>query len=188
MSQFVVNANKTRNKDRRTDVYITPQTLVHVHLDQLRNLGIQSILDPFRGSGAYYEAFPEFFPTASRDWCEIEQNRDFFEYKGSPDAIVSNPPYSLIEKVMNKCFELKPRIISFLLCAHNATPCRISRWNQMGYFVLHYTLTRVDRWFGISVLITLSNEITENVIGVDVQKHRMVERPRAVELPAGPSV
>ena len=184
MSQFVVNANKTRNKDRRIDVYLTPQTLVHVHLSQLTNLGIKSVLDPFKGSGAYYDVFPEFFPDATRDWCEIELDRDFFKYEGVVDCIASNPPYSLIAKIIEKSISLKPKYISFLLCQHNITPHRIQRFNDAGYYIANYTLCRVDRWFGTSVILTMSNQINENLIGFDLTKHRMEIRPRAVELPA----
>ena len=188
MSQFTINANKTRTKDRRTDVYLTPATLVHVHLAQLRNLGIQSILDPFRGSGAYYDAFPEFFPNATRDWCEIEQDRDFFEFASEVDCIASNPPYSLMSKIIEKSISLKPKYISFLLCQHNITPHRIQRFNDAGYFIAGYFLCRVDRWFGTSVILTMSNQIGENLVGFDLTKHRMEVRPRAVEAPARPSV
>ena len=172
-NQFIKNANTTRNKPERTDVYITPDTLVHRHLSIFKGMRGQFVLDPFRGSGAYFNKFQEYFIDSGFDWCEIEAGRDFFEYKGNPDIIVSNPPYSLIESILEKSYSLRPKIISFLLSAHNVTPHRIQRANEAGYYVEDYTICRVDRWFGISVILTLSNQITYNVIGFDVTKHRM---------------
>jgi len=107
---------------------------------------------------------------------------DFLNYNGRPDIIVSNPPFSIIERVLEKCYELRPRMISFLLQMHNITPHRLRRANEMGYFVYDYTLCRVDRWFGISVILTLSREINDNVIGFDISKHKMVDVPREVEI------
>jgi hypothetical protein len=183
MSQFTKNSNSIRNKVERTDVYITPESLVRRHLSIFEGMSDVVVLDPFRGSGAYFNLFSEFFPESEYDWCEIEAGRDFFQYKGEPDVIVSNPPYSMIGQILEKCYELRPRYISFLLQMHNITPHRIQRANEMGYYVLDYTIARVDRWFGVSAILTLSRDATENVIGFDTTKHKMIERPRAVQVP-----
>lgn len=180
-NQFVKNANATRNKTERTDVYITPDSLAHRHLSIFRGMRHMVVLDPFRGSGAYFNKFDQYFVDSSYEWCEIEAGKDFFDYKGNPDVIVSNPPYSIVEPILEKCYSLNPKIISFLLCAHNVTPHRIKRANDMGYFVEDYTICRVDRWYGVSVLLTLSNQIESNAIGFDVTKHKMVEQPREVK-------
>ena len=183
MNQFVKNANTIRNKDERTDVYVTPESLVRRHLSIFENMSHCTVLDPFRGSGAYFNLFNDYFPHSKYEWCEIEAGRDFFDYTGSPDVIVSNPPYSIIERILDKCFELRPRYISFLLQAHNVTPHRIQKANANGYFVLDYTICRVSRWFGVSVIVTLSRDILENCIGFDTTKHIMPVSPRPVNLP-----
>jgi hypothetical protein len=182
-TQFVKNANTIRNKDERVDVYITPESLVRRHLSIFENMSHCKVLDPFRGSGAYFNLFSEYFPHSTYEWCEIEAHKDFFDYAGSPDIIISNPPYSMIERILERCYELKPRYISFLLQAHNVTPHRIKRANEMGYYVLDYTICRVDRWFGISVILTLSKDILENVIGIDITKHKMPVAPRPISQP-----
>lgn len=179
-NQFIKNATAIRKKEERTDVYITPQSLVRRHLSIFGGIQQQIVLDPFRGSGAYFNLFDEYFTQSIFEWCEIEAGRNFFDYKGTPDIIVSNPPYSIIEPILEKCYSLRPKIISFLLCAHNVTPHRIQRANAMGYYVMDYTLCRVDRWFGVSVILTLSNQIESNVIGFDTIKHKMEEKPRPV--------
>lgn len=181
--QFVSNANRIRNRDAPVDVYITPESLVRLHLSKFERMSNCTVLDPFRGSGAYFNLFEDYFPNSRYEWCEIEAGRDFFDYTGTPDVIVSNPPYSIIERVLEKCYDLKPRYISFLLQAHNATPHRIQKANDNGYYVLDYTICRVDRWFGVSVLLTLSRDIMENVIGFDTTKHKMPVSPRPVNLP-----
>jgi hypothetical protein len=188
MSQFVKNANMIRNKDERTDVYITPESLVRLHLSIFNGMSNIVALDPFRGSGAYFNLFPEYFPESVYQWCEIEEGVDFFDYVGNPTIIVSNPPYSMIERILERCYELRPRFISFLLQAHNATPHRIQKANDNGYYVWDYTICRTDRWFGVSVILTLSRDILDNAIGFDTTKHKMPIAPRAVKLPECSSI
>jgi len=180
---FTKNANAIRNKEERTDVYITPESLVRRHLSLFSGMNNIVVYDPFRGSGAYFNLFSEFFPNSTYLWSEIEAGCDFFDFTGNVDLIVSNPPYSIVEKVLNRCYELKPRYISFLLQAHNVTPRRIEIANENGYYVMDYTICRTDRWFGVSVILTLSRDIGENVIGVDSTKHKMPIQPRAVQIP-----
>ena len=182
MSQFVKNANMIRNKDERTDVYITPETLVRRHLSIFDGISNCVVLDPFRGSGAYFNLFSEYFPESVYEWCEIEAGVDFFDYTGMPTVIVSNPPYSMIEKILDKCYEIRPRYISFLLQAHNVTPHRIEKANENGYYVFDYTICRTDRWFGVSVILTLSRDILDNAIGFDTTKHKMPVAPRTVQI------
>lgn len=51
-----------------------------------------TFLDPSKGSGAFYDLLPP-----NKDWCEIEQGRDFFEYDKKVDWILTNPPWSPTE-------------------------------------------------------------------------------------------
>jgi len=139
------------------------------------------IYEPFSGKGAYTKRFPEFFPLCRHVFTEIEDGLDFFDYKGeSVDVIISNPPFSILEKVFERCYLMKPKIISFLLLQHAITPCRLRKANEAGYFVLHYHLCRMDKWFGVAGILTLSNEITENIISFDCTKH-ILEKEREEE-------
>ena len=185
---MIKNANMIRNKDERTDVYITPETLVRRHLSIFEKMSNIVVLDPFRGSGAYFNLFSEYFPDSVYQWCEIEAGRDFFDYTGMPTVIVSNPPYSMIEKILDKCYEIRPRYISFLLQSHNVTPHRIQHANDQGYYVYDFTLCRVNRWFGVSVILTLSRDILDNVVGHCTIKHKMESTPRSVKLPECSSI
>lgn len=173
----VSTANQIRRKVERNDKYYTPETLVRMHLSKLRGEppGFR-IYEPFKGKGAYYNLFPEYFPGCVYEWSEIDEGRDFFDYRGEPDIIVSNPPFSQLDKIMERCYELKPIVISFVLLQHAVTPCRIRKANIMGYYVADYHLTRVDRWFGVACILTLSNEIDRNVIDFDCHKHVLTQK------------
>lgn len=66
-------------------------------------------LDPFRGNGAFYDCLP-----GKRDWCEIKEDRDFFEWKERVDWIVSNPPYSTFDQVLAHSFEVADNVLYLL--------------------------------------------------------------------------
>jgi len=171
-------ANIVRKKEVRKDRFYTPESLVRTHLakfipDAFEGL---TIYEPFAGKGAYLSLFPEYFPKCNYASTEIDEGTDFFEYAGKCDIIISNPPFSILKQVFERMYELKPQIISLVLNQHAVTPCRIREANQYGYFVADYHLTRVDKWFGVACILTLTRDITENCIRFDTVKHRLMEQ------------
>jgi hypothetical protein len=178
----IQSANLIRKREVRNDKYYTPESLVRIHLSKLEEREKSLLIfEPFRGKGAYFNLFPEYFPNSFYQWREIDENQDFFDYRGEPDIIVSNPPFSILDRVFERCYELNPKIISFVLLQHAVTPCRIRRANEAGYFVTDYHLTRVDRWFGCAVILTLSREVERNLISFDCTKHKLEVEVREVE-------
>jgi len=97
-----------------------------------------------------------------------------------PDIIITNPPFSLLSKFIQKSISLKPRIISFLLNAYAVTPCRIRDFNAAGYYLVKLHFTRVDKWFGVSCIIVLSREATSNIVSFDTTKHILEKSPVSV--------
>jgi hypothetical protein len=77
----------------------------------------------------------------------------------------------LLSKFIDMSIGLNPRIISFLINAYALTPCRLRDFNSAGYFLVKLHFTRVDRWFGVSCIIVLSREATENCVSFDCTKH-----------------
>jgi hypothetical protein len=66
------------------------------------------VLDPFRGKGAFYDNYPD---NVIKDWCEIDEGKDYFEYNDKVDWIVSNPPYSIFGDVLKHSMELTDNIV-----------------------------------------------------------------------------
>ena len=169
----VEQANRVRNNEQRNDRYFTPKTLVKIHLELLIPIVPENsfILEPSRGQGAYYDYFQLAFPKCSFDFCEIDEGKDFLEYQGTPDVIITNPPFSILQKFIDKSISLRPLIISFLLNAYAVTPCRIRDFNNAGYYLVKMHLTRVNRWFGVSCIVVFSRDATENIVSFDCTKH-----------------
>jgi hypothetical protein len=173
----IQNANLIRRREVKQDSYYTPQSLVHIHLSKLATDKPLVILEPAYGNGAYFNLFPHYFPNSSHYYTEIKQGLDFFDYNGpNPDIIVTNPPFSLLDRFIEKMLSLRPLVISLLLNQYAVTPCRIRAINAHGYYLSDYHLTRVDRWFGVSCIIVLRRDIDTNIISFDCTKH-ILETP-----------
>ena len=50
------------------------------------------VLDPSKGGGIFYDNLPDKY---IKDYCEITENKDFFNNYEKYDIIIGNPPYSL---------------------------------------------------------------------------------------------
>lgn len=88
------------------DKVYTPENIAKQIISEFDLSG--TVLDPFKGKGAFYDNFPE---TVKKDWCEIDDGKDFFTFNERVDWIVSNPPYSIFGDVLDHSFELCDNIV-----------------------------------------------------------------------------
>lgn len=86
------------------DIVFTPDRISKSIIDFLQPNGF--CLDPCKGDGAFYR----HFPTSDKDWCEIKEGRDFFDYTNKVNWIIGNPPYSIFEKFLEKAFEIADNV------------------------------------------------------------------------------
>jgi type I restriction-modification system DNA methylase subunit len=163
------NNHKIKNRETPNDVFYTPKDLVKTHLEIIKPMIKEKdiIFEPFFGSGNYFNMFKDIFTKKnSFIWSEIALQKDFFKHETEVDVIVSNPPYSIMNKVLEHSIKLKPRIISYLIGINNLTPKRIEMMNEAGYKLVHMHMTKVYSWYGMTVIATFSKE-GENCISYD---------------------
>ena len=110
-----------------------------------------SFLEPFRGEGAFYDIMPN-----PKDWCEIEQGKDFFDYNKPVNHIITNPPFKVKKKnsfisSFEKCLNLANKSINFLI-NHNMflslTPTRLEKYFKQGWKFHKLHIVSVKEWFG----------------------------------------
>ena len=143
-------AHKIKHRDKPKDVFITPEKLAKTHIDMISPAYKTSIwYDPFKNSGSYYNQYP----TENKKWSEILQGKDFFEFDEEVDVIASNPPYSMIDKVLEKSVALKPMVISYLLGINNLTAKRMEYMEANGYYITKLHMCKVFKWFGMSLIV-----------------------------------
>ena len=160
------SSHKIVKRPTPNDVFITPIPLVHTHIDMCREyIDPNDILfDPFYGTGNYYNIMKTISTT---EYTEITQGKDFFEYQGSPNVIISNPPYSMIDAVFQKSVELRPHTISYLIGQGNLTTRRIEYMNSHGYFLSKLHMTKVWKWYGFSLIVVFTKKAGQNCISFD---------------------
>ncbi len=67
-----------------------------------------TFLDPCRGDGAFYDHLPE-----PKDFCEIQEGKDFFAYNNKANWIITNPPWQgkVYAPFANHCFEVSDNVV-----------------------------------------------------------------------------
>lgn len=155
-------ATNIKQRIKPNDIFITPLALAKKQIDMIRQNDNDLWYDPFKNNGSFYNQFP----TENKDWSEILYNKDFFEYDKKVDIICSNPPYSFIDKVLEKSVELEPRVISYLIGVNNLTAKRIEYMNKKGYGLTKLHMCKVFKWFGMSFIVQFEFG-EENIISYD---------------------
>lgn len=100
---------KCLNGNKPNDKVYTPDKIAKQIIDLFPLSG--KVLDAFKGGGAFYNQLPNY---VEKDWCEIDENKDFFDYQDKVDFIISNPPYSILEEVLEHSFEIADNVIYLL--------------------------------------------------------------------------
>tara|TARA_R110000868_G_C10483126_1_gene729463 strand:+ start:22 stop:552 length:531 start_codon:yes stop_codon:yes gene_type:complete len=150
MSSKVSHAIQKRENPK--DVFYTPLEVVKIHIGLINHTADDVWFDPFYGQGIYFNNFP----TEKKDWTEIALEKDFFKYEGTPTIICSNPPYSMIDKVLEKSVSLKPRIISYLVLHGAMTTKRMEFMRNNNYGLTSIHTTKVFKWYGMSEIVTFT--------------------------------
>ena len=129
------------------DKIYTPLKIVDMMLEFCDYKPGQSVLDPCRGLGAIYNklAEPKFY-------CEIEENKDFFDWNKHVDIIIQNAPFSLITKflihTMKHCNKF-----CIIMGQYSLTPKRIEIMEEHNFFITKMLLTQIPTWFQRSYII-----------------------------------
>ena len=163
-----MNTNTGHSIKKRTkanDVFLTPVILAKKHIEMIPYVKGEIWYDPFKNIGNYFNNFPS--PETSK-WSEILEGKDFFEFDEKVDVICSNPPYSMITKVIEKSIELQPRVISYLIGMGNLTTKRIEDLNKAGYGLKKLRMLKVHQWYGMSFIVHFEKGC-ENCIEIDRQ-------------------
>ena len=137
-----------KQRTKANDVFITPPELAKKHIDMIQYTDDDIWYDPFKNSGNYYNQFPN----DNKVWSEILEDKDFFEFNEPVDIICSNPPYSMINDVLEKCVSLNPRVISLLIGQGNLTTRRIEYMENQGYGLYNIRMLKVHSWYGMSYI------------------------------------
>ena len=170
---FASHCNNIKNRAKPNDVFITPLELAKKHIEMIDYEEDDLWLDPCKNSGSYYNQFP----TDKKDFCEILDDKDFFQYEGKPQIICDNPPYSMLDKWHDKVISLTPRVYSSLIGVYSLTPARIQKFQEAGYGVKKMRLLRVKEWFMMTCIVVFEKE-AQSVVEADLTLYSTAPPPQ----------
>ena len=92
------------------------------------------ILDPCRGEGAFYDNYN----TDNKDWCEIDEGKDFLEYNKKVDWIITNPPWSKMRIFLEHGMRIADNIVYLTTINHYTTKRRIRDMKENGFGIKEF--------------------------------------------------
>lgn len=105
---------------------MTPPKLASDLLEDIQPIGM--CLEPCRGDGAFYRVFP-----TKKDWCEIEEGKDFFDYTTRVGWIITNPPWSKFRLFLSHSLTLAPDVVLMATVNHFWTKARVREVLDRGF-------------------------------------------------------
>lgn len=114
------------------DIVMTPPALARLIVDHLPIPEGAHLLDPSRGYGAFFDAFPKH---CSRDWCELAEGRDFFDHIHRADWIITNPPWSILRSFLQHAMTLADDIALVAPLTNFTTRARLNDIVQAGFTI-----------------------------------------------------
>jgi type I restriction-modification system DNA methylase subunit len=150
MSQNISKSLKYSLKNPN-DVIYTPKELAINCINSFDLKTNDTVLDPFFGNGIFFNNYPDY---VNKQLCEIEPpyNKDFFKFNEQVDYIISNPPFSKINNVLEHTIEITKKGFGYILAAHNLTEKRVKFINNNNFGITGFAFYWVKEWFGFPVI------------------------------------
>ena len=144
---FSENGRKLKNTSN--DIIYTPLSVALKMIEMCDIKENNKILDPSKGGGIFYNNLPSY---CIKDYCEITEGLDFFNYNKKVDLIIGNPPYSLWNKWIEHTMKLTDKFC-YIFGSFNFTDKRLRDIMNNGYGITKFHLVKIDWWYSPSYLI-----------------------------------
>lgn len=140
--------NEIQQRKTANDKIYTPKPVALKMIEMCDLKEGDTVLDPSYGGGVFYDNLPEY---VNKEWCEIDKGKDFFEYDKKVDFIIGNPPYSILNKWLDKTMDLTDKFCYIL--GFNLTDTRLKKITERGYGITRMHIIDIDWWFGHSFIV-----------------------------------
>jgi len=148
MKTTIIRNIKSR-KESNDKIY-TPKKVAEIMIKLCDIKENETVLDPSKGGGVFYNNLPQH---CIKDYCEIEEDKDFLKYNKQCDIIIGNPPYSIWNKWIDKTLQLNPQRFCYIWGIYNLTNHRIGRIIEKGYGIKKIIFLKIDWWFSSSYIV-----------------------------------
>lgn len=155
------------SKDATYYLHQTPTALAHDLLQTFTFHEDDVLLEPFKGEGAFYNAFPSTNPKL---WAEITEGRDYKDISEGYDWVITNPPFRLDTgaKRVNSFWYLLDyytqrarKGVAFLAndkCFCTLTPKRMELLKSRGWSIKRVVVCSIKKWRGRYFFIVLEKD------------------------------
>ena len=131
-------------KKSSNDIIYTPKPVALKMIEFCEIKEGDKVLDPSKGGGVFYDNLPK---NCIKSYCEITENKDFFDETIKYDLIIGNPPYSLLSKWIEQTMKLTDKFC-YIFGIMNLTDTRLHYIINKGYGITKIHLLKIDWWFG----------------------------------------
>lgn len=125
---------------KREDCIQTPIDLARDIVNHFKPKGI--ILEPCKGEGNFMKVLPK-----DTLWCEELEGRDFFDFNGKTDWIITNPPYSKMRKFIQKSMEVSDNIVFLTTINHLWLKARLRDINESKFGIKEIVIFDTPKTF-----------------------------------------
>ena len=134
----------------------TPEDISKNIISQLNINENDTVLEPFKGAGSFYNQFPN----CKKFYCEKAENINFFNWQDKVDWVVSNPPFKILVDnkpknglvlIIEHSIKITNKGFGFLV-NHNLfnalTVRRLNLWKDQGFTITYIKVYEIKKWFG----------------------------------------
>ena len=114
------------------DLVMTPDWLAKDIINPYHPRGL--VLDPCRGHGAFYDNYSHIW--CEKDWCELGEGKDFLQYGKKVDWIITNPPWSKMQKFLEHGMRIADNIVYLTTINHYTTKKRIRDMREYKFGIV----------------------------------------------------
>lgn len=131
------NSGLIKLKQKPNDMIYTPSALAKKLISFIPINENDILLDGFKGSGAFYNNFPD---KNKKFWCEIEEGKDFFSYNKKVNWSISNPPFSMITKIIKKSSVICEDGFAYIFPLMSFNYSRLKLIEESGFYIYKFIL------------------------------------------------
>lgn len=171
MTSKVSNIRPIKERRDANDIVYTPLPIALKLIEMCQIQPNDRVLDPSKGKGVFFDNLP---PCENKDWCEVTEGRDFFDYAELCDVVVGNPPFSKWKAWLEHSVKLGPRKIGYVMGVLNLTAIKLQFMRDSGYEVVSYHLASVRGWFANTILVVFEKGGIP-ILSFDTKRHATTE-------------
>ena len=141
--------NLVKYRKVANDVIYTPKIVAQKLIEMCDLKEGDKVLDPCFGGGVFYNNLPDY---VDKYWCEIEKDKDFFDFNERMDCIIGNPPFSIWNKWLEHTMKITDKF-AYVMGNYNLSARRLAIIHANGYGITKMHILNINWYFGTSYLI-----------------------------------